>query len=300
MTNTDLVPLVRVAIEQDDGAQLTALLSEDPTLVHAEFEWTDRKERVRLISPFRYAHMRDAQDSMEILKKAGADAGFLNNMLWCNSYNLKPAQIRRLLSLGVDPVQANALDAALGSSWVFDVDRRHECINALIEGGAVYEDGPVMDIHRGDLDSLEDRLEGDPSLVSSLYSMESGDETFTGITLLHIAAATNETQSAELLLGHGADINSRAQILADGSGGQTPLYHAIGTLRGSCYEMFEFLLAKGADLTVRASMKHDGSIREFTPLGYARARLEFYLGQQPVKRRTAREVEKLCQLGAPE
>ena len=279
---------------------LSTLLDEDPTLVHAQFEWTDRKARVRLISPFRYSHMRGSLTSMEVLKIAGADTGFLNNMLWCNSYNLNITQIKRLLSLGVDPVKAGALEAALGSSWLFDVERRHECINALIEGGALYDDGPVMDIHRGRLDALEQRLNHDPSLTSRLYHFESMGEISMRVTLLHIAAAHNETKCAKLLLQHGADINSKAQILEDGAGGQTPLYHAIGTPRGSCYDMFEFLLDKRPDLTVRASMKHDGGTCEFTPLGYALARLDFYSRQQPVKRQMIREVDKLRQLGAPE
>ena len=297
----DKTGLIKDTIERDDGASLSRLLNDDPTLVQARFEWTDRKGRRRFIAPFRYAHMRGSLGSMDILKRAGADSGFLGHMLWCNAYNLDLAQIKRLLSLGVDPNRAGVMWAAIGSSWVFDVGRRHECINTLIEAGAVYEDGPVMDIHRGCLEALESRIGGDPSLGSAFFNYNVVDETVTGLTLLHIAAAHNETQCAELLLQHGADINAKAQILKDGSGGQTPIYHAIGTPRGSCYEAFDRLLAKGPDLTVRARMNHDGRIREFTPLGYALARSDFYPKQLPIPRlTTAREIERLRQFGAPE
>ena len=125
--------LVRDAIERDDGASLSRLLNDYPTLVQARFEWTDRKGRPRFITPFRYAHMRGSLGSMDILKRAGADSRFLGHMLWCNAYNLNLAQIKRLLSLGVDPNRAGVLAAAIGSSWVFDVGLRHECINTLIE-----------------------------------------------------------------------------------------------------------------------------------------------------------------------
>ena len=293
--------LVREAIERDNGARLNKLLNDHPTLVKAKFEWTDRKGRRRFITPFRYAHMRSSLGSMDILRKAGADSGFLGHMLWCNAYNLNLDQIERLLSLGVDPNRAGVLGAAIGSSWVFDVGRRHKCINTLIEAGAISEDGPVMDIHRGRLDALEGRIGGDPSLVAGFFNYKVVDETVTGLTLLHIAAAHNETKCAELLIQHGANINAKAQMLQDGSGGQTPLYHTIGTPRGACYNAFERLLAAGPDLTVRASMKNDGRIREFTPLGYALARSDFYPKQFPVPRlTTAREIERLRQLGAPE
>ena len=293
--------LVRDAIERDDGARLSRLLSEHPALVQAKLEWTDRKGRPRLITPFRYAHMRSSLGSMEILKRAGADSWFLGHLLWCNAYNLNLAQIKRLLSLGVDPNRAGVLAAAIGSSWVFDVGLRHECINTLIEAGAVCEEGPVMDIHRGRLDALEVRIARDPSLVTGFFSYRKVDDTVTGYTLLHIAASHNESKCAELLIQHGADINAKAQMLQDGSGGQTPLYHTIGTPRGSCYDTFECLLAKGPDLTVRASMNHDGRIREFTPLGYALARSDFYPKQLPLPRlTTAREIERLRQVGAPE
>ena len=108
--------LVRDAIDQDDGSSLKKLLDEDPNLVEAEFEWTDRKGRSRLITPFRYAHMRNTLGCMEVLKSAGADTRFLGGVLWSNAYNLDLKQIRRLLSLGVDPNRSGVMDAAIGST----------------------------------------------------------------------------------------------------------------------------------------------------------------------------------------
>ena len=131
-----------------------------------------------------------------------------------------------------------------------------------------------------------------------------GNGTHTDLIAGHLDSGMNgrDALCAELLLHHGADVNARAQILQDGSGGQTSLYHAIGTPRGSCSGVFDFLVATtGPDLTVRACLTHNGRIREFTPLGYALARLDFYSRKQPVSRQTtAREIERLRQLGAPE
>ena len=42
---------------------------------------------------------------------------------------------------------------------------RHALVNALIDAGAEWGDGPVMDIHRGDLATLEQRLDDEPTLV---------------------------------------------------------------------------------------------------------------------------------------
>ena len=319
-SSVDRVGLTRAAVERDDVSALKRLLQEDPAIVDERFEWVDRKGRSRQTTPFRYAHMRGATASMALLQGAGADSGFLNNMLWCNAYNLNLPQIERLLTLGVDLNTTDALLAAISSLWVFDVGRRHACINTLVESGAAFEDGPVMDIHRGHLETLEGRLRRDPSLIDGLYSYQLiagyGLSTVEGLPLLHIAAAHNETECAALLLRHGADIDAKARILSDDSGGQTPVYHAIGTSRGACYDVFEFLVGEGPDLTARAHLHgvhtrgslgllgvtrpHEGEIRQFTPLGYASARLEFYSRQHPVRRQTAREVERLRHLGAPE
>jgi hypothetical protein len=66
-----------------------------------------------------------------------------------------------------------------------------------------------MDIHRGDLATLEQRLDDEPTLVHATVEEVTHGPRFA-CTLLHIAAAHDDVAIIELLLRHGADVNSRA------------------------------------------------------------------------------------------
>jgi ankyrin repeat protein len=76
-----------------------------------------------------------------------------------------------------------------------------------------------------------------------------------GTSLLHIAIDFNDQEIFELLLAHGADVNARAKVDAEGFGGHTPIYNAVvshGSHQGS---MARKLLERGASTTVRASLR---------------------------------------------
>ena len=171
-----------------------------------------------------------------------------------------------------------------------------------------------MDIHRGRLDQLEQRLDRCPDLVAARFWLDYGDHlTLRGATLLHVAVEYHELDAVRLLLKRGADLNARAEIGCNGVGGQTPLFHAIGANQGTGWEPFEYLLDKGADLTVRARIQRNpaaddkvmdciqkgqdhffAEVEELTPLGYA---LRHQSG--PAWRATSREVARLRALHAP-
>jgi ankyrin repeat protein len=76
-----------------------------------------------------------------------------------------------------------------------------------------------------------------------------------GTTLLHLAIDFDEEEVFELLLVHGANVNARAKVDAEGFGGHTPIYNAVvshGKHQGS---MAKRLVDRGASTTVRASLR---------------------------------------------
>ncbi|HJP32035.1 MAG TPA: ankyrin repeat domain-containing protein [Candidatus Latescibacteria bacterium] len=308
---------LKSVIEQGDVTAITEMLQQNPHLRDQEFGWTDHKGRQRRITPIRFAHARDQLASFSALRDAGADMRQFNLALWNNAYNLNLPQVKRLLTLGVDPNRGMAVSQTrLGP-------RRYDVVNALIDAGAEFEDGPRMDIHRGRLDALERRLQKDPSLGHQLFEDSlAGQEPMVHLsgeigplrgTLLHIAAAHNDLASLELLLRHGANIDRPAPDREDGSGGQTPIYFTIGRAMAwspgapadtpayeTCWDSFEFLSEKGADLSVQARCLINGTIRKVTPLGYALARRESLRSRapRPQVREMDREIDRLQELGA--
>lgn len=306
------------ALDERDLDALAALLRQHPHLVHHRVEDAPG----RSYTPLQYADRIAASvDAMRLLVEFGADRRELNEALFgcCEAHDLD--RMQRLLKLGVAP------DDAYNEGWdcrvlygLLQTYQRsppahlHACVEALVEAGATFEDGPTMDMHRGRLDQLEQRLDRCPDLVAARFWLDYGDHlTLRDVTLLHVAVEYRELEAVRLLLRRGADLNARAAIGRNGVGGQTPLFHAIGANQGTGWEAFEYLLGSGADLTVRARIQrnpaaddkvmdcvHKGQdhffpeVEELTPLGYA---LRYESG--PGWRATPREVARLRALQAP-
>jgi ankyrin repeat protein len=68
----------------------------------------------------------------------------------------------------------------------------------------------------------------------------------------HVAAEYGFFDAARLLLDRGAEVNARADIDANGVGGQTPIFHALTHFNAVNPEVAQLLIDRGADLTVRA------------------------------------------------
>jgi ankyrin repeat protein len=148
--------------------------------------------------------------------------------------------------------------------------RFHECVNAMIAGGAKYEDGPCMDLYRGRFREFSARLQRDPAIARNSYDIVGANLPLRG-TLLHLCAEWNFREAARSLVARGADVNARAAIDSEGFGGYTPIFHTVNSIKLWGYPMLEWLLAEGADLSVRASVRvwGDKVLRGVTPLGYA-------------------------------
>lgn len=334
------------AIRDSDIDHLKALIKKDPSAINRGYEWFELRYNNH---PLAYATRLGRVDVMKVLLEAGAhvnvDTDYGNPMgramgrgdvaamdllheygatfdvnegLMIACEVQRPETLTWVLAKGADP---NFYHEGWGCSVLMALaqtytrrDTLGACVNILIEAGAVYEDGPIMDVLRGRADLLEKRIEEDPDLVHKRFDFDYGDHlTLRGSTLLHIAVEYNVRSCVDVLLEHGADLNAKAAVGKNGVGGQTPLFHAIGSNQGRCYDLFEYLLEKNPDLSVVAKVQkndaddgkvmdcmHKGQdhffdgVREVTPLGYA-----LWYEHEPSWRSAACEVEKLKALDAP-
>ena len=175
-------------------------------------------------------------------------------------------------------------------------DGKHKCLEILAARGVALPDTPPMAVHRGRIDLLERLFEREPSFVARTYSireiypLELGcheDATLAlhgtpldGATLLHMAIDFDEMAVFKWLLAHGADINGKAAVDADGFGGHSPLFSTVIVQSQEARESDAYarrLLDHGADPNARASlrkrMRFVGdeqmyAFRDVTPLGW--------------------------------
>src|SRR6185503_7161088 len=148
---------------------------------------------------------------------------------------------------------------------------KHAVLEIFARQGYALPDTPIMAFHRGDQTRLKDFLRRDPGLIDrrfsclEIYPPELGCARdgrsgmhwtpIDGTTLLHLAIDFDEEEIFELLLAHGADVNARANVDAEGFGGHTPIFNAVvshGRRQGS---MAQRLLERGASTTERASLR---------------------------------------------
>jgi hypothetical protein len=148
---------------------------------------------------------------------------------------------------------------------------KHAVLEIFARQGYVFPDTPIMAFHRGDVARLKEFLRRDSELVERRFSLveiyppevgcakdgRSGMHwtPIDGTTLLHLAIDFDEEEIFELLLGHGADANARANVDLDGFGGHTPIFNAVvshGKRQGA---MARRLVECGASTSVRASLR---------------------------------------------
>jgi hypothetical protein len=148
---------------------------------------------------------------------------------------------------------------------------KHAVLTIFERQGYALPDTPIMAFHRGDLARLKSFLRREPALIGrrfsclEIYPPELGCAKdgrsgmhwtpIDGTTLLHLAIDFDEEEIFELLLDHGADVNARANVDAQGFGGHTPIYNAVVSHGKRQGPMARSLLERGASATVRASLR---------------------------------------------
>jgi ankyrin repeat protein len=223
---------------------------------------------------------------MDLLVRNGADVNVVWRGRWpiinspCEA--LDPVTMKWLLDHGANPNPecALALDDVIGT-YVRDPERLSACIDLLLAAGARtrYDLPGVLPILRGRNQELTAVLDADPSLVHKRYpGLDCGASggrmlTLRGATLLHVAAEYGFLEAARLLLDRGADVNARADIDAQGVGGQTPIFHALTHFEGMNPEVGQLLIDRGADVNIRARVpghyEHEGEILDVSAAEYA-------------------------------
>ena len=161
------------------------------------------------------------------------------------------------------------------------VDAKHRVLELYGAYGFRYSDSPVMALHRGRIDLLEEHLRRDPELLKRTFSYDeifrsepsgSGEVEEThgtpldGTTLLHICADYDELEIARWLLERGMNVDERAAVDADGFGGHTALFGTVVSQpnfwmnhygRAQEAPFTKLLLEHGAEVNERASLRKD-------------------------------------------
>jgi ankyrin repeat protein len=234
------------------------------------------------------------------LQAMGAQATSGGIMGCCETLNAEG--MRLLLDLGAElkgeDGDPNAPVALLLQTYSRDPQGKHGCLDLVVAHGATLPDTASMAVHRGRIDLLEAHLQRDPGLLrrtfshQEIYPLEVGcsaDPTFAlhgtplaGTTLLHICIEFDEIEIARWLIERGADVNAKAEVDADGFGGQSPLFHCVVNDSYLCGrqrdgEFVRMLLDHGAAVNARASLRKelrflpDPSLHEYrdvTPLSW--------------------------------
>jgi len=177
-------------------------------------------------------------------------------------------------------------------------ESKHRCLEIVASRGINLPDTPTMAVHRGRIDLIEAHLRRDPQLLARTFSHEEiypptlgchADHSLAlhgtplaGTTLLHICVDFDEIEIARWLIDHGADVNAKAEIDADGFGGHTPLFGCVVSQAYICGRQRDaafarVLLDHGANPNARASLRKrlrfvaDESMHEYrdvTPLAW--------------------------------
>lgn len=249
---------------------------------------------------------------MELLVSRGADVNAEWNgyfpIIFAPCETVEPAPIKWLLEHGANPNCAKAGRKYPGTALDYVIrtysrsDQLGACIDLLLNAGGIteYNVPPVLDLLRGRLDLLAERIEADPALVSTRFpDLDIGITgarrlSLRGATLLHVAAEYGSVKAATLLLDRGADINARATVDESGIGGQTAIFHAVTQFFNHGLPVAKLLLERGADLSAHVKLpghyERPDEVVECTALGYA----ILFPG------RDNKAVEVLRERGAPE
>jgi ankyrin repeat protein len=251
--------------------------------------------------PLMRAALDDSKLPMtELLVAYGADV----NAVWGGTYPIilapleafAPRTLRWLLDRGADLHVANC-DPIEMLTCIYSrrAKEKNACFEIVGAAGFALPDTPVMALHRGRLDLLQEHLDRDSTLLERRFTHGAiffnrdgapGDAypatPVSGGTLLHLALEFDDSDLARWLIERGADVNARAAIDAEGFEGHTPLFHTVVNLaamgRGDDSKA-RLLLDHGADPNARASFPPEATfhgnvptdaLHDVTPVGYAR------------------------------
>jgi hypothetical protein len=222
-------------------------------------------------------------DTARLLHRLMGSPRIPDGLLGGTAYTLSATGTELALELGAKVVDENGQRLA-PVDVVLESDSRkpaakHRILELFVQYGVTLPDTPVMALHRGRIDLLEEHLRRDPQLLQrtftheEIYPPELGchDEVLAtqgtplaGTTLLHLCVDYDEIEIARWLLEQGMDPNARATVNSDGFGGHTALFGTVVsqpnfwmnyTHQPQEAPFTELLLDHGADPNIRASLR---------------------------------------------
>lgn len=294
------------AIWRDDLDTVRDLVTKHPNLIHEHarivkdnwgppLSYAANLGRDRIIKMLYDLGARDLRHAIDraLLQSKIDTARMLHEMMGSpplpdgifggTAYTLSATGTQLALELGARLFDENGNSLA-SVDVVLETDGRkpaakHQILELYVQHGLTLPDTPVMALHRGRIDLLEEHLRRDPQLLNrtftheEIYPPELGchDEVLAtqgtplaGTTLLHLCADYDEIEIARWLLDQDMDPNARAAVDADGFGGHTALFGTVVSQPNFWMnfsnepqqaEFTQLLLDHGADTTIRASLR---------------------------------------------
>ena len=297
------------AIWRDDRDEVLEIILSNPSLIHENARAT---RSCNWGPPMSYAANLGRNEIIELLYQHGAKdlakaldratlqskidtARFLHNLMGkptppedcldgCG-YTLSASGTALMFELGAKVENAEGKRLA-PVDVVLECDSRnpeakHGILELYVQNGLRLPDTPVMALHRGRIDLLEDHLRRDPDLFKRTFSHEEiyppefgcHDEVLAtqgtplaGTTLLHLCADYDELEIARWLVDRGMDVNVRAAVNHDGFGGHTALFGTVVSQPAYWMNFLDLakvapftqlLLDHGADPNIRASIRKE-------------------------------------------
>lgn len=124
------------------------------------------------------------------------------------------------------------------------------CIQTFVDYGLEFEDKILLSVLLDDANLLDTQLAADKSAITRKFTFNCTFTPLYEVTLLHICAEYNHLKCAEILVKHGADINSKAGFDENGFGGHTPIFHTVNQDVNKSLDILKFIISKQADLTI--------------------------------------------------
>ena len=294
------------AIWRDDLEAVRELVTKHPNLIHENagirsnnwgppLSYAANLGRDRIIQMLYDLGARDLQhaidrallqskiDTARLLHRLMGSPRVPDDVLGGTAYTLSASGTELALELGAKVVDENGQRLA-PVDVVLETDSRkpaakHRILELFVQFGVTLPDTPVMALHRGRIDLLEEHLRRDPQLLQrtftheEIYPPELGchDEVLAtqgtplaGTTLLHLCADYDEIEIARWLLEQGMDPNALATVDSDGFGGHTALFGTVVsqpnfwmnyTHQPQEAPFTQLLLDHGADPNIRASLR---------------------------------------------
>lgn len=294
------------AIWRDDLEAVRELVTKHPNLIHENagirngnwgppLSYAANLGRDRIIKMLFDLGARDLQHAIDraLLQSRIDTARMLHQMMGSprlpddilagTSYTLSATGTELALELGAKAVDEKGqrlapVDVVLESDSRKPADK-HRILELFVQHGVTLPDTPVMALHRGRIDLIEEHLRRDPQLLLRTFTHEEifppdlgcHDEVLAtqgtplkGTTLLHLCVEYDEMEIARWLLERGMDPDVRAAVDPDGFGGHTALFGTVVSQPNFWMNFLhqpqeapftKLLLDHGADPNIHASLR---------------------------------------------